>query len=242
MQVVGVVGEDFPAAHVELLSRRGIDLTGLETKPGGKTFRWAGTYAADMNNRTTDDLQFGVLGEFNPVLPAAYRRTGTVFLACAQPQLQLKVMDQMQGAPLVVSDTIEFYIQNELDALKEVLRRSAGVIINDSEVKLLTGESNLIRAADRLLALGPRFAVIKKGEHGGLLAAEGGIYPFPAYPLAEVADPTGAGDSFAGGFMGHLARSGRADLATLRQGVVYGTTLASFTCQGVSLSRLASLK
>jgi len=242
VQVVGVVGEDFPIAHVELLRGRKIDLAGLETKAGGRTFRWAGTYAENMNDRTTDDLQFGVLGEFDPVLPDSYHDTSTVFLACAQPQLQLKVMDQMRGKPLVVCDTIEFYIQNELAALKDVLRRSDGVIINDSEVKLLTGQSNLIRAADKLLALGPKFAVIKKGEHGGLLAAEGGIYPFPAYPLADVADPTGAGDSFAGGFMGHLARSGRADLATLRQAVVYGTTLASFTCQGVSLERLTSLK
>ena len=241
VQLVSVVGEDFGAQHIDLLKSRSIDLSGLVIKEGGATFRWAGTYAEDMNDRTTDDLQFGVLAEFDPELPEAYRSAPCVFLACAQPELQLKVMDQMAGDPLVVCDTIEFYIENNRDALGEVFRRSEGVIINDAEVRMLTGKSNLVKASDDLLAAGPKFAVIKKGEHGGLLATQEGLFPFPAYPLREVADPTGAGDSFAGGFMGHLSRTGNASVDSLRQAVVYGTVMASFTCGGISLSRLSSL-
>lgn len=241
VRVVAVVGEDFDSRHVRMLKNRGVDLEGLEVKRGGKTFRWAGTYAEDMNTRTTDDLQFGVLGEFDPVLPESYRDTEFVFLACAQPELQLKVMGQMRGKPLVVCDTIEFYIQNNRAALEEVFRKSDGVILNDGEARMLTGEKNLIRAADKLLKLGPKFAVLKKGEHGALLAAAGEIYAYPAFPLRDVADPTGAGDSFAGGFMGYLAQSGKANLSELRNACVYGTAAASFTCEGISLNRLEKL-
>ncbi len=241
VQVVGVVGEDFESKHIDLLKSRDIDLAGLEIRKGGQTFRWAGTYSEDMNERTTDDLQFGVLGEFDPDLPEKYRDTKFVFLACAQPQLQLKVIEQMRGKPFVVLDTIEHYIQNEREALAEVFSRCDGVIINDAEAKMLTGETNLVRAAGKLLEMGPRFAVLKKGEHGGLLAAGEAIYPFPAFPLAAVADPTGAGDSFAGGFMGHLAKVGQTDTDAFRQAVVYGTVMASYACEGISLNRLAEL-
>ncbi|MBN2711195.1 MAG: sugar kinase, partial [Planctomycetes bacterium] len=196
VQVVGIVGEDFEQKHIDLLKSREIDLDGLEVMKGGKTFRWAGTYAENTNDRTTDDLQFGVLEQFNPVLPDNYKDTPFVFLACAAPELQLKVMDQLEGKPFVVCDTIEFYIENMRDKLGEVFKRCDGIIINDSEVKLLTGDSNLVRASDKILAMGPKFAVLKKGEHGGILATKEGIFPFPAYPLKEVKDPTGAGDSF----------------------------------------------
>lgn len=241
VQVVGIVGDDFEQKHIDLLKSRQIDLAGLEIKPGGKTFRWAGTYSENMNDRTTDDLQFGVLGEFDPVLPASYRESKYVFLACAQPQLQLKVMDQAAEGAFIVSDTIECYIENDREALLKVLKRSDGVIINDAEVKLLLGESNMVAAAPKLLALGPKFAVIKKGEHGGLLATADEVYPFPAYPLAKVADPTGAGDSFAGGFMGYLAQSEMTDTETLRRAIARGTATASYTCEGVSLDCLAGL-
>ncbi len=243
VRVVGVVGGDFEQKHVDLLKARDIDLAGLEIKQDGETFRWAGTYSEDMNERTTDDLQFGVLGEFDPKLPDSYRDTDYVFLACAQPELQLGVMDQMRGEPLVVCDTIEFYIQNARQALDRVFARADGIIINDGEARMLTGKSSLVHAAKSLLAMGPRFVVLKKGEHGGLLALKDDpvIYPFPAFPLEDVVDPTGAGDSFAGGFMGYLARSGGADTATLRRAVLHGTATASFACQGISLTRLAQI-
>jgi sugar/nucleoside kinase (ribokinase family) len=241
VRVVGVVGDDFGQEPIDLLEKHGVDLTGLEVVQGGRTFRWAGTYAENMNDRTTDDLQFGVLGGFDPKLPENYRDSDTVFLACAQPELQLKVMDQMRGSPLVVCDTIEFYIETAREALDQVLSRCDGVIINDGEAKLLTGESNVIRAGERIAKMGPRFVVVKKGEHGGVLLAEGQAWPFPAFPLTDVADPTGAGDSFAGGFMGYLSRKKSSDLNTLRRATVYGTALASYACQGISLNRLAAL-
>ncbi len=241
VQVVGVVGRDFDESYIHLLRKRRIDLDGLEIKPDGETFRWAGTYSADMNERTTDDLQFGVLGSFDPQLPEAYRDTPYVFLACAQPELQLKVIDQMRGKPLFVCDTIEFYIENHRDALTEVLRRVDGIIVNDGEARMLTGEANLGRAAQALLDMGPRFVVLKKGEHGGLLMTGEELYPLPAYPLLDVVDPTGAGDSFAGGFMGMLAKVGKSDTAALRQAAVYGTVLASFACEGISLNRFVHL-
>jgi len=241
IRLVSIVGDDFSQDHVNLLKSRKIDIDGLEIRQGGKTFRWAGTYAENMNDRTTDDLQFGVLGEFNPQLPQSYRDSDVVFLACAQPALQLQVMDQMEKKPLVVFDTIEFYIENDREMLGKVFERADGVIINDSEVKMLTGDSNLVRSAKTILDMGPRFAVLKKGEHGGILATREGLFPFPAYPLAEVADPTGAGDTFAAGFMGYLAKTGKSDINTLRRATVYGTVMASYTCEGISLNRLSKV-
>lgn len=241
VRVVAVVGEDFGQQHIDLLKSRGIDLDGLEIKPGGATFRWAGTYADNMNDRTTDDLQFGVLADFDPKLPDEYCDSPYLFLACAQPELQASVMDQMRGKPFVVSDTIEFYIENNRPALEKVFERSDGVIVNDAEAKFMFGDANAVRCAGKLLEMGPEFAVVKKGEHGGVLATRDGIFPFPAFPLTEVKDPTGAGDSFAAGFMGFLAKHDNVDTAHLRQAVVYGTTMASFACEGISLDRLARL-
>ncbi|MCX7934012.1 MAG: PfkB family carbohydrate kinase [Planctomycetota bacterium] len=242
VQLVAVVGEDFPQRHVRLLAKRKIDLAGLEIKRGGKTFRWTGTYSPDMNSRTTDDLQFGVLADFTPNLPDAYRQSEIVFLACAHPDLQLRVLAQMKRQPLLaVADTIEFYIQHDRAALERVFKRCQGVILNDAEARLIAGETNLVRAALCLLKKGLRFAVIKKGEHGCLLATAEGVFPFPAYPLARVIDPTGAGDTFAGGFMGFLAQKRSRSLSALRRAVVYGTALAAFACEGISLSRLCRL-
>ncbi len=241
VRMVAVVGEDFPRRHIRLLARRKIDLTGLEIKRGGRTFRWTGTYSADMNSRTTDDLQFGVLADFAPKLPPTYGQGDIVFLACAHPDLQMSVLGQMAGQPFAVADTIEFYIKHHRPALEKVFKRCDGVILNDSEARLIAGETNLARAGLCLIKKGPRFAVIKKGEHGCLLATAEGVFPFPAYPLARVVDPTGAGDTFAGGFMGFLAKSRRRDLSALRRAVVYGTALASFACEGISLSRLCRL-
>jgi len=239
VQVVAVVGEDFPPEHVEFLRKFPIDLDGLETRPGEKTFRWAGTYARNMNERTTDDLQLNVLGTFDPVLPEVYRRTRYVFLANAHPQVQLKVLDQMEVRPFVVCDTIDHYIRTEPEAVRTVLGRCDGAIFNDAEAQLLTGLVNTVAAAKALLGFGLRFAIVKKGEHGALLVHGEGVYAVPAYPLDRVVDPTGAGDAFAGGLMGYLASSERTDLDALRTGLAYGTATASFTCEDFSLDRLA---
>lgn len=242
VEVVGAVGEDFPAKHVRMLKKHDIDLDGLQKKKGEKTFRWAGTYAADMNDRTTDDLQFGALGTFDPVLPETYRKTRFVFLATDTPEHQLKVLDQMKRKPVAVCDTIDHYIHNEPDGLKEVLRRVQGAILNHDEVNLITGHANTIAAAQALLKMGPKFVIAKKGEHGAILAYRDRVYAVPAYPLAKVQDPTGAGDSFAGGFMGYLASQGNTKIKTLVRAMAYGTATASFTCEAFSLDRLRKIK
>ncbi|MFH0911837.1 MAG: PfkB family carbohydrate kinase [Planctomycetota bacterium] len=242
VRVVSVVGGDFPRAHIDLLRSRPVDLAGLSVRNGERTFRWAGTYAEDMNDRTTDDLQFGVLASFDPVLPPAYRDTPFVFLANAHPSLQGKVLDQMRSRPVALCDTIDHYIRTEPEAVRAVLARVDGAILNDAEARLLTGETNTVAAAGALLETGPRFAIVKKGEHGALLACGEGIFSVPAFPLGRVVDPTGAGDAFAGGVMGCLAREGSADIPTLRKALAYGTAAASFTCEDFSLDRLARVR
>lgn len=241
VRVVGVVGEDFPEKYVKGFQKCKADLTGLQRVPG-KTFQWHGTYMADMNNRVTDALHFGVLGEFNPVLPKKYQDSKCVFLACSQPELQMRVLDQLEGEPLAVCDTIECYIQDNRPALDKLIRRCQGMIINDAEARLIAGEDNLVAAAAGIVKkYRLAFLVLKKGEHGGLLTTKEGIFPFPAFPLAKVVDPTGAGDCFAGGFMGVLAKSGKTDLKSLRTALVGGTAVASFCCQGLALAGLTKL-
>jgi sugar/nucleoside kinase (ribokinase family) len=242
VEVVAAVGEDFPAKHVRMLKKHDIDLDGLEKKPGEKTFRWAGTYAEDMNDRTTDDLQFGALGTFDPVLPDAYRRTKYVFLATDHPERQLKVLEQVKGKPVAVCDTIDHYINTEPEGLREVLRRCKGAILNYDEVNLITGHRNTVAAARAILEMGPSFVIAKKGEHGAIMAYKDRIYAVPAYPLETVVDPTGAGDSFAGGFMGYLASQGNTRVQTLIRAMAYGTATASFTCEAFSLDRLRKVK
>lgn len=241
VRVVSVVGGDFPKKYISMMEKHDIDLAGLEIRKGEKTFQWHGTYMANMNDRVTDKLEFGVLGGFNPVLPESYRSIQHVFLACSQPKLQLRVIDQMRGSPLVVSDTIAVYIKNDRKDLDKLIKRSNGLIVNDEEARMLCGDDNLIRCAKEILRRGPQFAIIKKGEHGCILADRDGMYPYPAHPLAKVADPTGAGDSFAGGFMGYLAKTRKADSKTLRRAIAYATAAGSYTCEGVALTRLAKL-
>lgn len=241
VRVVGVVGEDFPEKYVKGFMKCRADLTGLQRVPG-KTFQWHGTYMKDMNNRVTDALHFGVLGEFNPVLPKKYLDSKYVFLACSQPELQMRVLDQVQGSPLAVCDTIECFIQDSRPALDKLIRRCQGMIINDAEARLIAGDDNLVAAAAGMVKkyrLG--FLVLKKGEHGGLLATKEGICPFPAFPLAKVVDPTGAGDCFAGGFMGVLAKQGKTDAKSLRAAIVGATAVASHCCQGLALAGLEKL-
>ena len=241
VRVVGVVGKDFPAKYVTGFKKCKADLTGLQTLPG-KTFQWHGTYHEDMNNRDTDALHFGVLGEFNPVLPQKYLDSKFIFLACSQPELQGRVLDQVEGKPFAVIDTIEVYIQNSRKELDKVIRRCQGMIVNETEARMLMGEDNLVKCAQDLYKKYKlQFLVLKKGEHGGFLVAKDGISPFPAFPLAKIADPTGAGDCFAGGFMGTLAKTGKTDGKTLRQAVVNATAVASYACEGVALSGLTRI-
>ncbi len=241
VRVVGVVGKDFPKKYVDGFKKCKADLTGLQIVPG-ETFRWHGTYHKDMNNRDTDALHFGVLGSFDPVLPKKYLDSECIFLACSQPELQMKVLDQVKGRPLAVCDTIEVYIKNSRPALDKLIRRCQGMIVNDAEARLIAGEDNLVKAAlDIHKKYRLQFLVLKKGEHGGFLVTKDGITPFPAFPLAKIADPTGAGDCFAGGFMGTIAKAKKTDAKTLRAAVANATAVASYACEGVALSSLAKL-
>ncbi len=238
VRVVGVVGDDFPKKYIEGFKKSKADLEGLRVQPG-KTFQWHGTYHKDMNNRDTDNLIFGVLGEFDAALPKKYVDSKYIFLACSQPELQAKVLDQAAGSPYAVCDTIEVYIKNDRKALDKLIRRCQGMIVNDIEARMITGEDNLVRAAEGIFKKYKlRFVAMKKGEHGGILVTKNGLVPFPAYPLDKIADPTGAGDCFAGGFMGTIAKAGKDDDATLRQAVVNATSVASVVCEGLGLSSL----
>ncbi|HEB53786.1 MAG TPA: sugar kinase [bacterium] len=238
VRLVSVVGEDFPKEHQQLLSQRDIDLAGLEIQPG-KTFTWHGRYSADMNSRETLDVQLNTFGDFQPQVPAGYRDTPYVFLANGAPATQMSVVEQMTAPRFVVADTMDLWIDNERDGLLALLRRIDGVIVNDSEVKQLTGKSNLISAGRAALELGPKLVIVKKGEHGCFVFSNYFHYALPAYPTEQVVDPTGAGDSFAGGFMGFLANCDQITLANMQRAVAYGTVTASMTVEGFGVGRLA---
>ncbi len=241
VHLVGVVGEDFPERHVKLLENKHINLEGLERMPG-RTFRWSGRYHDDINERDTLDTQLNVFEQFHPKLPEQARAAEFLFLANIHPSLQLEVLEQTkpQFAGL---DTMNLWINTTLDELKAVLHRVDVLIINDSEARLLTETLNLRIAAERIRALGPGIVVIKKGEHGCVLFGQeaGQMFALPAYPLESVADPTGAGDTFAGGFMGYLASRGTTDFDSLKKAVVHGSALASFTCEDFGPDRLCEV-
>jgi sugar/nucleoside kinase (ribokinase family) len=237
-RLVGVVGEDFPDESRGLLAGRRIDTAGLVTRPGQKTFRWKGRYHRDMNTRDTLEVHLNVLGSFDPLLPAGYRDSTHVFLANSTPAVQAKVLDQVRRPQLVLADTMDLWINSQRDDLLALLPRLDGLLLNDSEAYLLTGEDNLVRAGQAVRRLGPRFVIIKKGEHGAMLFSADGIFVVPAYPTANVVDPTGAGDSFAGGIMGYLASHNAAPTDGLRRAMGYGTVIASLTVEGFGLDRL----
>ncbi|MCL4466635.1 MAG: PfkB family carbohydrate kinase [Chloroflexi bacterium] len=240
VNLVGVVGEDFPEKHRALLAARGVNTEGLQVRPG-RTFRWAGCYDDDLNTAHTLDTQLNVFAEFHPQLPEAYRDVPFVFLANIDPELQLEVLSQVRGARLRVLDTMNFWIERKRPQLLDAMRSVDVVLMNDGEVRQLAGTYNLISAARYVLTRGPRVLVIKKGEHGAVMFSEGGYFVAPAYPLAEVRDPTGAGDTFAGGFVGYLSQADEPDEAALRQAVVHGSVVASFTCQDFGVACLATL-
>jgi len=242
VRLAGVVGDDWPPEHTRMLQDRGIDTEGLQVVPGGKTFHWRGKYLPNMNDRETLELQLNVLRDFDPVLPESYRRCKFLFLANGSTAMQLRVLDQCAGPSLVVADTMDHWIRSEPDQLRVLLKRVDGLVLNDGEAKLLTGDDNLIRAGGAIRAMGPRFVVIKKGEHGSMFFSRHETYVLPAFPTPEVVDPTGAGDSFAGGMMGYLAEKGTTDPKTLKEALAYGTLAASFTVEDFSLDRLRTIR
>jgi sugar/nucleoside kinase (ribokinase family) len=241
VRLVGVVGEDWPAEHTELLRARNIDTAGLQVIPGAKTFRWRGRYLQNMNDRETMDVQLNVMQDFTPRLPESFQRCRYLFLANGCPSTQLAVLDQVPGADLVMADTMDLYINHDRESLMQLLPRIDGLVLNDSEAKLLTGQENLVRAGQCVRAMGPSFVIIKKGEHGAMFFSKHETYVLPAYPTPDVVDPTGAGDSFAGGMMGYLAEQGNFDPKTLKEAMAYGILVASFTVEDFSLDRLQKI-
>lgn len=241
VRLVAIVGEnDFPDEHVRLLASHGVDLAGLERVPG-RTFRWAGVYADDFSSRRTLDTQLGVFASFSPKIPAGYATSKYVMLGNINPELQLAVLDAVRGDHFVATDTMNLWINTARDALGAVMRRTDLLLINDEEAHLLTGERQIVRAAAEVRRMGPKAVIIKRGEHGAYLFHERGVFFAPAFPLDEVVDPTGAGDSFAGGLMGYLASVGRTDFAALKRGMICGTATASATCEAFGVERTAQL-
>jgi len=240
VQMVAAVGEDFPQEEIDFLKRRGIDLSGLQMRTGRTGF-WAGRYHEDMNQRDTLDLQLNVFADFKPQLPASHRGAQYVFLANIDPQLQAMVLDQLAAPGIVGCDTMNHWITGSRGDLEELLGRVGILVINDEEARLLSGERNVVRAARRLLAMGPQRVLIKRGEYGVIQFSANSVFAVPAFPLEEVFDPTGAGDTFAGGFMGQLARSGDRSEAGLRRAIVYGSVMASFVVEDFGTNRLRAL-
>ncbi len=241
VNLVAVIGEDFPEAHVQFLSERGIDLEGL-SRQAGRTFRWRGEYSYQLNEAKTLDTQLNVFESFHPTLPEAYRDVPFVFLANIDPDLQLDVLNQVKSPKLVACDTMNFWIEGKRDALLKTLKAVDILIINDGEARELADEVNLVKVAKKILSYGPSTLVVKQGEYGALMFTAHSVFSAPAYPLEEVFDPTGAGDSFAGGFMGYLAKCGEVNDSNIRQAVIYGSTMASINVEAFSLDRMRALK
>ncbi len=237
VQLVGVVGSDYPVARLESLRARGVSLDGLE-QIEGESFRWRGRYRHDLNAAETLETRLGVFSNFRPKIPEAFRSAPYVFLANIDPRLQLDVLRQVDRPQLVACDTMNFWIESRRNELLELLARVDILLVNDGEARQLTEEYNLVRAARWILERGPKHVVIKKGEHGAYMFSAHSVFFAPAYPLENVFDPTGAGDSFAGGFIGYLARTGRSDEQAMRRAVVYGSTMGSFAVEAFSIERL----
>ncbi len=240
VQIVGVIGEDFPQEYLDIFSRRGIDTQGLK-KEKGQSFHWRGRYHEDLNIRDTVELHLNVLSGFVPRLPEAYRDAEYVFLGNIDPAMQMEVLSQLRQIRLVACDTMDHWIKESPTDLRKVLQKVEMLVINDAEARLLSGEHNVVRAARSLLKMGPKLVLIKRGEYGVLQFSDSSIFAIPAYPLEEVFDPTGAGDSFAGGVLGHLARSRDHSQGGLRRAIVYGSVVASFTVEDFGLRRLIRL-
>ena len=240
VQLVAVVGEDFPQEHVDFLGSRNIDLRGL-ARVSGKTFHWKGRYGYDLNEAQTLETHLNVFADFKPRIPAAYASAEYLFLANIDPELQMEVLNQVTTPRIVACDTMNFWISSKPDALKKVLERVDIFIINEGEARQLSGDANLVKAARKILAMGAKTLIIKRGEYGVLMFNGSSIFAAPAYPLEEVFDPTGAGDTFAGGFMGYLANTGDLSEKGIRQAIIFGSVMASFNVEDFSLNRLKRL-
>jgi sugar/nucleoside kinase (ribokinase family) len=244
-RLVGVVGEDFPDQHRVMLANRGVDTSGLVRQPG-KTFYWKGRYHKDMNTRDTLEVHLNVLGTFDPIVPESFRDSEYVFLANSSPAVQSRVLDQVRRPKMVMADTMDLWIDTQRADLLKLLPRLDGLLLNDSEALLLSGEANLVRAGQAVRRLGPKFVILKKGEHGAMLFNDQGVFVVPAFPSPDVMDPTGAGDSFAGGVLGYLACDAAKAVGDpavrLRRAMGYGTVVASFTVEDFGLDRLKRLR
>lgn len=240
--LVSVVGEDFPQEHMDLLSNRGVDLGGLQIKHGEKTFFWSGKYHNDMNTRDTLDTQLNVLGTFDPVVPEAYKDCKYLMLGNLMPSIQQRVLAQLPNRPkLIVLDTMNFWMDNFWDDLVEALKNVDVLTINDEEARQLSGEYSLVKAAKKILSMGPKNVIIKKGEHGALLFNNEEVFFAPALPLEEVFDPTGAGDTFAGGFIGYLAKTNDISFENMKRAIIHGSAMASFCVEKFGTERLENV-
>jgi len=239
--IVSIVGEDFPQEYINILTSRNINIEGLEVVKDGKTFFWSGKYHNDMNTRDTLITELNTLADFNPKVPVSYQDAEIVMLGNLQPTVQLSVIEQMSNPKLIILDTMNFWMDIALDELKTTLKKVDVITINDEEARQLSGEYSLVTAARKIQEMGPKYVVIKKGEHGALLFHNDEVFFAPALPLEEVFDPTGAGDTFAGGFAGFLARSGDITFENMKQALIYGSCLASFTVEKFGTERLENV-
>lgn len=242
INLVSVVGEDFPADAVKMLQQRGINTEGLQVKKGEKTFFWSGRYHEDMNSRDTLDTQLNVLSTFDPVIPESYQDCEYLMLGNLMPSIQMQVLQRLRRRPkLVVMDTMNFWMEVAMDDLKKMISMVDVLTINDAEARQLTGEYSLVKAARKVMTMGPAYLIIKKGEHGALLFHGNQVFFAPALPLEDVFDPTGAGDTFAGGFIGYLSQAGEVSFNAMKRGVIYGSAMASFCVEKFGLERVVSL-
>jgi sugar/nucleoside kinase (ribokinase family) len=238
VKLVSVVGGDWPEQHTKFLADRGIDVSGIQVVPSGKSFRWTGRYKPNMNDRETLDIELDVFGSFEPKISDDFRRSNYLFLGNAAPSTQLKTLEQVPGRRLVVADTMELWIQTAHADVLKLLSLIDGLVLNDSEAKMLADTENLVLAGHKIRRMGPKFVVIKKGEHGAMFFSEFETYVLPAFPTEKVIDPTGAGDSFAGGLMGYLAQQDNFEPETLKSAMAYGILVASFNVEGFGMDRM----
>jgi len=242
IHLVSVVGDDFPTSAIEMLNQHGISTEGLEIKKGGKTFFWSGRYHTDMNSRDTLDTQLNVILDFNPVVPEACKKPEILMLGNLMPTLQRQVIEQLDAKPrLIVMDTMNYWMENMMDELRKTIALTDVLTINDEEARLLTGEYSLVKASQKILAMGPKYLIIKKGEHGALLFHKKQVFFAPALPLEEVFDPTGAGDTFAGGFVGYLAKTRDISFSNMKRGIIFGSAMASLCVEKFGTENLLNL-
>jgi sugar/nucleoside kinase (ribokinase family) len=240
--IVAAIGSDMPAEHIMALSSKGIDTKGIIIIQGSKTFHYDSSFDYDLSNRTTNKTELGVIAGFDPIIPEEYIKSDYVYLANNDPKQNIKILRHFQKPRLVVCDTIEFWINGSRDDVVKMIEMTDGVVINDNEARLLCKEANLAKCAKKIMSWGSKFAIIKKGENGAILfTKEGLVFPAAAFFLDEIVDPTGAGDSFAGGFLGHIARKGVMDFATMKEAVIYGNVLGSFAVEDFGIKRLLSI-